>query len=146
MWAGNRHVMKMALGTAKIYGYTNIYQCGLIMYSLMQLKMGHVAPLQQGYYPPPPPPIAGLCQPPVPFSQDLLNAVYEYLSSRPSQRPTTDEGQVMVEDGIEDHASDMYTYKGEFGDLPGRDRHYPGKLMYDADQEGLAFRPEIEED
>ena len=50
MWPSNRHLMRMALGTTKIYGYTNIYQCGLIMYSLIYLTMGYRAPPYEGYH------------------------------------------------------------------------------------------------
>ena len=146
MWAGNRHVMRMALGTAKVYGYTNVYQCGLIMYSLMRLRMGYKAPPHEGYRPPSPPPLINIQQPPDPFSQDFLGTVYAYMITTPNQRPTPLTGSYLVQDAIDRLASDMSMYREEFGDLHGRYRHYAGKLIYDIDQEGLAFRPESQSD
>lgn len=140
MWDGNRHVVMMALGTTKVYGYTNIYQCGLIMYSLMLLQFGYRAPRHEGYHPPPTPPLIGIRHPIVPFSENFIRTVYSYLISSPNQRPSPLTALAAVEESIERLASDMAHYREEFGELPGRDSNYAGKLIYDVNLEGLAFK------
>ena len=133
----------MALGTMKIYGYTNIYQCGMILYSLMILRFGRIAAQHPGYNPPPAPPLENVQQPASPFCQELIAIMYSCLISTPDERATPGQLLEVIEDAIDDFAGDMAKYKNEFGDYFGRDRQYPGKLMYDVNQEKLAFLPEI---
>lgn len=132
----------MALGTAKIYGYTNIYQCGMVLYSMMVQGFGYIAAKQPGYNPPPAPPLENVKQPDRPFSDELIAIIYSCLISTPSERPTPHDLLEVIEEAIDDFAGDMAKHKNEFGDYFGRDRQYPGKLMYDVDQEKLAFIPE----
>lgn len=128
----------MAIGTVKVYGYTNIYQCGMVLYSLMAQGFGYIAPKHPGYNPPPAPHLENVNS----FSDELLSIIYSCLISTPSERPTPHELLEIIEDAIDDFAGDMAKHHDEFGDYFGRDRNYPGKLVYDVDQEKLAFIPE----
>ena len=141
MWDDNRHKMKMALGTSQIYGYTNIYQCGMVIYSMMMLRYGYRAPQHNGYNAPPAPPLA-IKHPDLPYREDLIGIIYSCLLSSPNERATPEELQDVIEESIEDLAGDMATYKDRFGNYFGRDRKYPGKLLYDVNQEKLAFLPD----